>query len=102
MDYQALGLRIRTRRCAKQMTQEQLAKQIGISTSFLGHIERGSRVLSVETLMSVCNALEMTPNDLLCTEGKALAHALPERIGISVPSFLQGVADLLKNQQISE
>lgn len=50
VDYVALGQRIRSHRCALHLTQEELAERVGISASFLGHIERGSRVLSVETL----------------------------------------------------
>ena len=37
---------------------EALAREIGVSTSFIGHIERGSRVPSVETLWRICQALE--------------------------------------------
>lgn len=35
------------------------------SLSFLGHIERGTRKLSVETFISLCEALECSPNDLI-------------------------------------
>jgi len=40
MDYKSLGMRIRKRRKAMRMTQEELAKKLGLSLSFLGHIER--------------------------------------------------------------
>ena len=60
-----LGLKIRQLRRQKSMTQEQLAEMAGISPSFLGHIERGTRVASVDTLVALCNALEVTPNYLL-------------------------------------
>ena len=43
MDYLALGKRIRKRRVEQGMTQEQLARQVGVTTSFIGHLERGSR-----------------------------------------------------------
>ena len=39
------------------MTQEQLAERAGISTSFVGHIERGTRVASLCTLYSICAVL---------------------------------------------
>ena len=41
------------------LTQEQLAGLLGITTSFVGHIERGARAVSVETLARLCKALEM-------------------------------------------
>ena len=52
MDYIDLGLKIRQLRRQKSMTQEQLAEMAGISPSFLGHIERGTRVASVDTLVA--------------------------------------------------
>ena len=51
------------------MTQEQLAEAAGLSASFLGHIERGTRVASVDTLEKLAAALEVTPNDLLGISG---------------------------------
>ena len=58
MDYKAIGQRIRKRRRWVELTQEQLAELAGASTSFIGHIERGTRVPSVETLWRICQALE--------------------------------------------
>lgn len=102
MDYTALGQRIRTHRRARQMTQGELAKLAGVSASFLGHIERGTRVASIETLEQLCVALRVTPNELLGMEHMQHHGEMPERVTISVPSFLQRVADLMKNLQITE
>ena len=65
MDFQALGRRIRELRRQKNMTQAQLAELTGVSTSFVGHIERGTRILSIETFAHFCTALEAEPNDLI-------------------------------------
>ena len=102
MDYTALGNRVRSLRRSAGLTQAELAEQVGISASFLGHIERGTRVLSVDTLTALCDALYVTADELLGMEYAALSAQLPDRVTISVPAFLQGMADLLKNQQISE
>lgn len=59
MDYVELGHRIRQQRYKRDMTQQKLAEKSGISASFLGHIERGSRKASLETLIGICNALEI-------------------------------------------
>ncbi len=59
MDYQKLGGTIRRIRKQLNMTQEQLAEKVGISASFLGHVERGSRKASVETLVGIANALQV-------------------------------------------
>ena len=61
MDYIALGQRVRRIRKQKGLTQEVLAEQVGISASFIGHIERGSRIASLETLLQLCRALAVSP-----------------------------------------
>ena len=100
MDYYAMGQRIRRLRRQKGLTQEQLAELVELSPSFLGHIERGSRVASLETLMKLCTALEVTPNDLLGGTLSAAAGDLPERITISPNVLLDGIAEMLRNQEI--
>lgn len=63
--YEALGRRIRAQRKQMKMTQEELAEKAEISNSFLGHIERGTRKASLDTLVKICNALKASPNLLL-------------------------------------
>ena len=65
MNYKALGMRIRRKRKELSITQSTLAEMADISLSFLGHIERGSRKASLETIVSLCNALQVSPNYLL-------------------------------------
>jgi transcriptional regulator with XRE-family HTH domain len=65
MDYKSLGMRIRKRRKAMRMTQEELAKKLGLSLSFLGHIERGTRKASVETLVAIANELSLSVDFML-------------------------------------
>ena len=65
MNYQELGRRVRQQRTMLGLTQEELAEKAGISTSFVGHIERGEKKFSIGTLVSICNAMEITPNYLL-------------------------------------
>lgn len=65
MDYMQLGKRVRIRRTVLELTQAELAERIGVSTSFIGHIERGSRKLSVETLFDLCRALDVSADWLM-------------------------------------
>lgn len=65
VNYEDFGLRVRAIRRQQDITQEQLASRIGISSSFMGHIERGTRVASLETLIAICNALNQSPSFLL-------------------------------------
>ena len=65
MDYAKLGERVRKQRILNQLTQGELARRVGVSTSFIGHIERGEKKASVETIVALCNAMEITPTVLL-------------------------------------
>lgn len=65
MMYSQLGKRIKQQRVQARMTQEKLAEEAGISLSFLGHIERGTRKASLDTVVKICNALKVSPNLLL-------------------------------------
>lgn len=78
MNYEALGKRVRYHRKMRDMTQEELAAAIGVSTSFIGHIERGTRKLSVETLVSLSDALHVSC-DLLLQE--SLDQTISRRAG---------------------
>lgn len=69
MDYGAMGARVRQWRKKRGMTQEQLAERAGVSPSYLGHIERGTRIASINTIVELCTALDVTPNDLLGIKG---------------------------------
>ena len=71
IDYRAIGTRIRNCRRRAHMTQEQLAERAGISLSFLGHIERGSRIASVETIIRLSTALSADIHYWLTGEDKA-------------------------------
>ena len=65
MDYKKLGMRVRQQRVLCQLTQEQLAEKAGVSNSFIGHIERGEKKASVETVVALCNAMSISPSVLL-------------------------------------
>ena len=64
-DAVAMGLRIRRLRLAQGLTQEQLSEKLGLSVSFVGHMERGSRLASLETLMGLSDALGVSADYLL-------------------------------------
>ena len=64
-DYTALGERIRRARKQKRMTQENLAEACDLSTAHIGHIERGTRALSIESLVTISEVLEVSTDYLL-------------------------------------
>ena len=70
MDYDALGKRIRAERTARKWTQATLANEVNLSVSFLGHVERGTRKASMETVVAIANALQVSL-ELLLTDSLA-------------------------------
>ena len=75
MNYDDLGKRIRALRRQAGLTQEQLARATGMSPSFIGHIERGTRKVSLDTLTEVAKALGVTGASLM-GEGSQRASAV--------------------------
>lgn len=70
LNYKIIGARIRTRRKAMHWTQEQLAERIDRSFTFVGHIERGTRAMSLETFFEIVRALDCSADELLGLELK--------------------------------
>lgn len=99
MDYKLLGMKVRLFRRKQGMTQEQLAERADLSASFIGHVERGTRISSLDTLMRLCHALQVTPNDLLQEEKLLAELTLPEQISLSPRELLQALALLLAGQE---
>lgn len=64
-DYAALGEKIRKARKEKHLTQEQLAEACDLSTAHIGHIERGTRALSIESLITISEVLNVSTDYLL-------------------------------------
>ena len=65
MNYPKLGSQIRAARKARKWTQGALAKQVGRSVSYIGHVERGTRKASMKTLSILCDTLEISMDDAL-------------------------------------
>lgn len=80
IDYKELGKRIRAERRKQDLTQERLAEMTDISISFLGHIERGGRTLSIETLAKLANALNLSIEYIVCGEFNYQPDMLPAEI----------------------
>lgn len=56
--------RVATRRTELELTQEQLAKIIGLQRTSVANIEAGRQNLTIKTLLALCAALEITPSEL--------------------------------------
>jgi transcriptional regulator with XRE-family HTH domain len=61
---QALGKAIRSARESRGHTQEGFARKASMDRSYYGAIERGEFNLSVDTVLKIATALEMTACEL--------------------------------------
>ncbi|UAL47524.1 helix-turn-helix domain-containing protein [Sutcliffiella horikoshii] len=64
MEAEKWGRRIRAYRKLKGYTQESFAKNLHISVSVLGEVERGNRVPSEELVQSIAKELNITVEEL--------------------------------------
>ena len=68
MDKVALGIRIRESRKNKKLTQEALAEIADIGVMYLGEIERGQKMPSLNILIKIIEALDVSADYLLRDE----------------------------------
>lgn len=86
-DYISMGSRIRKARKEKHLTQEQLAEACNLSTAHIGHIERGTRALSIESLVTISEILSVSTDYLLLD----ISHADDKNLS-SLISILQNLS----------
>ena len=65
MNQLALGKRIREQRKKLNLTQEQLAEKIDVSTTYIGFVERGERSITLGKLTCLANVLGVSVDYLL-------------------------------------
>ena len=65
---QEIGAKIRYLRLKRGMSQETLALNCDMNPAFLGHVERGMRCPTVNTLQRICNGLDITLTELILTQ----------------------------------
>ena len=81
VDYKDIGMRIRTMRKARKMTQEQLAEAAGVGVTHISHIETGNSIPSLKVVIDIINTLECSADELLCIEVNAARPIFSSWIG---------------------
>ena len=74
MDYQQIGRQIRATRLRRKMTQAQLAEAADLSVPYISHVERGKKRVSLDALLRISQALDVTVD----TQPQDKAAYLPE------------------------
>ena len=59
-DLRIFGLRVRELRKKSKLTQSELAEKIGLSTNFIGMVERGERNTSVDKIFKLSRAFNLS------------------------------------------
>ncbi|MEG0766237.1 MAG: helix-turn-helix transcriptional regulator [Clostridia bacterium] len=95
MDYVAIGARIRRARKMSNLTQSKLAERVEISTSFLGHIERGSRIASIETMARIAIELELSLDTLVFGPEHGSEYPLPKEMSVDQRKTINDVLRVL-------
>ncbi|HIZ55475.1 MAG TPA: helix-turn-helix domain-containing protein [Firmicutes bacterium] len=63
--YSLIGKRVASRRRQLKLTQAQLAEKTELTSKYISNIETSHSLPSIESLMQLCAALDVTPNYLL-------------------------------------
>ena len=79
-DFSVIGNKLYSFRKKMGMTQAEVAEAAGLSDRTYADIERGSVNMRIETLLKICEALHITPNEILTDDKTTLAAQQEELI----------------------
>ena len=65
IDYESIGKRIKHYRTEKRLSQEDLGNIVAVNNEHISRIEGGKKNLSLELLILIANALDVSADDLL-------------------------------------
>ena len=77
-DYTEIGNRIRAARKRLNLTQEQASERCDITASYYGNLERGDKIMSVETLIKISKGLNISADYILFGESTEEGNELLE------------------------
>lgn len=83
IDKKMIGNVIKIARSENNITQEQLAEQVGLSTNYLSKVERGLNSTSAETLLKIIEYMNLTLEDFGITKNT------DNNIGISKKELIE-------------
>lgn len=104
MELETIGRNIKKYRIEKKLRQEDLAEKTDLSSNYIGMVERGEKIPSLETFISILNALEISAdmvladvlkqgyvvkNSLLDEDMKKLSQEERERIYLVIETLIK-------------
>ena len=67
-DFKVIGHKLYEIRTKKLMSRAEVAEKANLSDRTYADIERGSVNMRVETILKICDALKITPNDIFVSQ----------------------------------
>ena len=92
MDYNSIGVNMRRFRMEKNLRQEDIAERAGLSANYIGMIERGEKVPSLEKFIDICNALQVSADQIL-------ADVLDTGYNVKTTMLTEKIAKLSKSDR---
>jgi len=72
-DFRLIGNKLYAVRKRMGMTQAEVAEAAGLSDRTYADIERGTVNMRIETVLRICNALHITPDEVLTDDSPSLS-----------------------------
>lgn len=79
-DFRTIGNRLLAIRRRQGLTQAEVAEAAGLADRTYADIERGTVNMRLETILRICQALHITPDEILTQERSAIAVRQEELI----------------------
>ena len=99
LDKETLGCRIRKIRLERGYTQQQLGEKTGLGNVYLGEIERGLKMPSLNSFIKILEALDVSADyilrDELTSGSKYIYDELTEKLQALTPKQRKTAADIL-------
>ena len=77
MNLEKLGQRIQYFRSQKRISQTRLSEMVFVNHEYISRIENGKKAISLELLISIANALEVSVDDLIADSLKYGSNHVP-------------------------
>ncbi len=104
LEFVEFGGAVKRRRIELDMTQDQVAEQVGVKPNYIGYLERGMRKPSDEICCRIADVLGLDRRELFFLANPHLREILhpPEKTEISTWETFSSDKQLHKRQRISE
>ena len=99
IDFSSIGKNVRKYRKQRGLTLEALAEKVGLSTNYVGALERGEKALALKTLINIVDALDITADMVLCDVTKngykVKSSVLTEKLEALSPSEREKILQMV-------